>query len=96
MTCNEQIVYPGLGKNYTSLERPGCHSKNQLLISRPGQQSKHEVILKRMRKLDKRVQNVSSVPSEHVQGIFNAPVIDSGIDWIDKPVEEQDQPTGLV
>jgi hypothetical protein len=92
MTRNEQIVYPGLGKNYTSPERPGRRSKNQLLVSRPGQQSKRDAILKRMRDLDERAQNVSSVPSEHVHDVFDAPAVDSEMDWIDEPIEEQDQP----
>jgi len=92
MTRNEQIVHPGLGKNYTSPERPGRRSKNQLLVSWPGQQSKCNAILKRMCELDERVQNVSSVPSEHVQDIFDVPTVDSEMDWIDEPVEEQDQP----
>jgi len=92
MTRNQQTVYPGLGKNYISPERPGRRSKNQLLVLRPGQQSKCDVILKRMRELDKRAQNVSSVPSERIQDVFDAPAIDSEMDWIDEPAEEQDRP----
>jgi hypothetical protein len=88
MTRNQQLVYPGLGKNYTSPERPGRRSKNQLLVSRPGQQSKRDVILKRIRELDERAQNVSSVLSEHVQDVFDAPAADSEMDWIDEPAEE--------
>jgi len=87
MTRNEQIVHPGLGKNYTSPERPGRRSKNQLLISQPGQQSKHNAILKGMHKLDKRAQNMLSVQSKHVQDIFDVPAIDSEMDWIDEPAE---------
>jgi hypothetical protein len=84
MTRNEQVVYPGLGKNYTSPERPGRRSKNQRLVSRPGQQSKRDAILKRMRELDQRAQ---TVPSELVQDVFDAPAIDSEMDWIDEPAE---------
>ena len=92
MTRNQQIVYPGLGKNYTSPERPGRRSKNQLLVSRPGQQSKRDGILKRIRELDERAQNVLSVPSEHIRDVFDAPAADSEMDWIDEPAEEQDEP----
>jgi hypothetical protein len=35
---------------------------------------------------------VSSIPSEHVQDVFNMPAVDSEMEWIDEPIEEQDQP----
>jgi hypothetical protein len=92
MTCNHQIVYPGLGKNYISPERPGRRSKNQILVSRPGQQSKRDAILKRMHELDERAQNMTSVASEHIKDVFDAPAADSEMDWIDEPAEEQDEP----
>src|ERR1700736_2364862 len=87
MARNKQIVYPGLGKNYMSPERPGRHVKKQLLVSRPGQQSKCEDILKRIRALDEKAQNNLSVPSEHVQDVFDAPAADSELDWEDEPAE---------
>jgi len=34
-----------------------------------------------------------SVPSEHVQDIFDVPAVDSEMDWIDEPAEEQEEAT---
>jgi hypothetical protein len=92
MTCNHQIVYPGLGKNYMSPERPGCHVKNQLLVSRPGQQSKRDEILKRIHKLDEKTRNLESISSEHTQDVFDTPAADSKMDWEDESVDKQDEP----
>ena len=33
MSRNQQVVYPGLGKNYLSPQRPGQRVKNQILVA---------------------------------------------------------------
>src|ERR1700720_4226057 len=91
MTRKQQIVYPGLGKNYMSPERPGRRVKSQL-VSWPGQQSKREQILKRIRELDKKAQKVSSVPPECIPDIFDTPAADSEMDWEDDPAESHHDP----
>jgi hypothetical protein len=35
MTRNKQTVYPGLGNNYLTPEKPGRRAKNKVLVSRP-------------------------------------------------------------
>jgi len=46
-----------------------------------------------MQKLDEKAQKMLSVPSEHVQDIFNVPAVDSEMDWIDEPAEETEEAT---
>jgi hypothetical protein len=89
MTRNQQVVYPGLGKNYMSPQRPGRHVKNQLIVAQPGQQSRRNQILKKLRELDEKANSLSS----DVQDVFDAPTVDSKMDWEDEPSEYQYEST---
>ena len=88
MTHNKQTVYPGLGSNCLTPEKPGCHAKSQVLVSRPGQESKHNEILRKLCKLDKKRHNASPVISEDIKDVFDdvfeGPTADSEVDWEDK------------
>jgi hypothetical protein len=89
MTRNKQTVYPGLGSNYLTPEKPGRRAKNQVLVSRPGQESKRNEILKKLRKLDEKKHEASPVMSEDFQDVFGdvfeGPTADSEMDWEDEP-----------
>ena len=92
MSRNQQVVYPGLGKNYLNPQRPGRRVKNQILVARPGQQSRHNQILKRLQELDEKANTNSSDPAEHIRDVFDTPTADSEMDWEDEPLEHQDEP----
>jgi hypothetical protein len=87
MTRNKQTVYPGLGKNYLSPERPGRRAKQQLLVLRPGQEFKRNQILKRLRELDEKEREPSPAASEHVEDVFDTPAVDCEMEWEDEPAQ---------
>ena len=95
MTRNKQTVYPGLGNNYLTPEKPGHRAKNKVLVSRPGQESKRNEILRKLRELDEKKHDTSPIMSEDppdvFEDVFQGPTADSEMDWEDEPTSHHHQ-----
>jgi len=95
MTRNKQTVYPGLGNNYLTPEKPGRRAKNKVLVSHPGQESKRNEILRKLRELDEKKHDTSPIMSEDppdvFEDVFQGPTADSEMDWEDEPTSHHHQ-----
>lgn len=86
MARNDQLVRPGLGKNYISPRKPGQRSKRKdaLLVSRPGQNAKRRTLLQKLKDLDKKDTAEFSIDLDDVFVDHGQPSMEIDEDWVDE------------
>lgn len=95
---NSQIVYPGLGKNYLTPQKPGRRRKvkDSLIVALPGRDARRRELLQQLHDLDKkRAADMGNDTDPFTVDNLGVPMdqdLDSHGDWIDDEPAETPTP----